>query len=151
MRDIVETIQREQDEIIRAPLEGVVVVQGGPGTGKTAVALHRAAYLLYAHRERLERLGVLVIGPNAVFLRYIEQVLPTLGETATLTSIGGLVRDVDVTAHDPPERARVKGDDGWRSSSSAPCEICNAVSTPPPRSTSREASSCSASAQVPTS
>jgi DNA helicase IV len=110
MRDIVATIQREQDEVIRAPLEGVLVVQGGPGTGKTAVALHRAAYLLYAHRERLTRTGVLVIGPNAIFMRYIEQVLPTLGESATLTSIGELVSGVLATADDPPDAARVKGD-----------------------------------------
>ena len=79
MTDIVSTIQREQDEIIRAPLTGVLVVQGGPGTGKTAVALHRAAYLLYTHRFPLERQGVLVVGPNPLFLRYIEQVLPVPG------------------------------------------------------------------------
>ena len=79
MRDIVATIQREQDEIIRSPLPGVMVVQGGPGTGKTAVALHRAAYLLYTHRFPLERQGVLVIGPNPLFLRYIEHVLPSSG------------------------------------------------------------------------
>ena len=79
MADIVATIQREQDEIIRAPLSGVLVVQGGPGTGKTAVALHRAAYLLYTHRFPLERQGVLVVGPNPLFLRYIEQVLPVAG------------------------------------------------------------------------
>ena len=82
MRDIVATVQREQDEVIRAPMPGVLVVQGGPGTGKTAVALHRAAYLLYTYRFPLERQGVLVVGPNPVFLRYIEQVLPSLGETA---------------------------------------------------------------------
>src|SRR4029079_1857033 len=91
MRDIVATVQREQDQIIRAPLTGVLVVQGGPGTGKTAVALHRAAYLLYTHRFPLERQGVLVVGPNRLFLRYIEQVLPSLGETgadlATPTSL----------------------------------------------------------------
>ncbi len=81
MRDIVATIQREQDEIIRSALPGVMVVQGGPGTGKTAVALHRAAYLLYTHRFPLERQGVLVIGPNPLFLRYIEHVLPSLGES----------------------------------------------------------------------
>ena len=79
MTDIVSTIQAEQDEIIRAPLSGVLVVQGGPGTGKTAVALHRAAYLLYTHRFPLERQGVLVVGPNPLFLRYIEQVLPVAG------------------------------------------------------------------------
>jgi DNA helicase IV len=110
MRDIVATIQREQDEIIRAPLEGTLIVQGGPGTGKTAVALHRAAYLLYTHRERLTRTGVLVIGPNAVFLRYIEQVLPSLGEAATLGSIDELVHGVRATIHDRPEVARIKGD-----------------------------------------
>jgi DNA helicase IV len=79
--DIVATIQAEQDEIIRAPQAGVLVVQGGPGTGKTVVALHRAAYLLYTHRFPLEDQGVLVVGPNRVFLRYIEQVLPSLGES----------------------------------------------------------------------
>lgn len=110
MRDIVATIQREQDEVIRAPLEGMLIVQGGPGTGKTAVALHRAAYLLYAHRERLTRTGVLVVGPNAVFMRYIEQVLPTLGETATLSSIGGLVPGVQATLEESHRVARVKGD-----------------------------------------
>src|SRR5437763_569480 len=81
MRDIVETIQAEQDRVIRAPLGGVLVVQGGPGTGKTAVALHRAAYLLYTHREQLGRRGVLIVGPNTTFLRYISQVLPSLAET----------------------------------------------------------------------
>src|SRR5207245_7115512 len=110
MRDIVSTIQREQDDVIRAPLEGVLVVQGGPGTGKTAVALHRAAYLLYTHRERLERTGVLVVGPNGLFLRYIEQVLPSLGESATLSTIGGLLPDIAVTARDPVDVARIKGD-----------------------------------------
>jgi DNA helicase IV len=110
MRDIVATIQREQDEVIRAPLEGVLVVQGGPGTGKTAVALHRAAYLLYAHRDRLTRMGVLVIGPNAIFMRYIEQVLPTLGESATLSSIRELVPGVRAAGEDPLDVARIKGD-----------------------------------------
>lgn len=110
MRDIVATIQREQDEVIRAPLAGVLVVQGGPGTGKTAVALHRAAYLLYTHRERLSRSGVLVVGPNGVFLRYIEQVLPTLGESATLASIGEIVPGIRATRADPPDVAHVKGD-----------------------------------------
>ena len=95
MRDIVATIQREQDEIIRSALPGVMVVQGGPGTGKTAVALHRAAYLLYTHRFPLERQGVLVIGPNPLFLRYIEHVLPSLGESGvTLSTIEGLVHGV---------------------------------------------------------
>jgi DNA helicase IV len=111
MRDIVATIQREQDEIIRAPLAGVLVVQGGPGTGKTAVALHRAAYLLYTHRFPLERQGVLVIGPNPLFLRYIEQVLPSLGETGVvLATIDGLARPVVVRGTEPAEVARLKGD-----------------------------------------
>ena len=92
MRDIVATIQAEQDAIIRAPLETCLVVQGGPGTGKTAVGLHRAAFLLYEHRARLARGGVLVVGPNPVFLRYISQVLPSLGETsATQTTVDGLL------------------------------------------------------------
>ena len=81
MADIVETIQAEQDHVIRAPHGGVLVVQGGAGTGKTAVALHRAAYLLYTYRQQLERRGVLVVGPNSTFLRYIGEVLPSLGET----------------------------------------------------------------------
>jgi DNA helicase IV len=111
MADIVGTIQREQDEIIRAPLAGLLLVQGGPGTGKTAVALHRAAYLLYTHRFPLERQGVLVVGPNPLFLRYIEQVLPSLGETGvTLSTISGLVPEVRVRATEPPEVARLKGD-----------------------------------------
>ena len=85
MGDIVATIQSEQDRIIRASDKGLMVVQGGPGTGKTAVALHRIAYLLYAHRERLERSGVLLVGPSRLFLRYIEQVLPSLGETGVVS------------------------------------------------------------------
>ena len=111
MRDIVATIQREQDEIIRSPLPGVLVVQGGPGTGKTAVALHRAAYLLYTHRFPLERQGVLVIGPNPLFLRYIEQVLPSLGESGvTLTTISGLVHGLSPRADEPAAVARLKGE-----------------------------------------
>jgi DNA helicase IV len=111
MTDIVSTIQREQDEIIRAPLSGVLVVQGGPGTGKTAVALHRAAYLLYTHRFPLERQGVLVVGPNPLFLRYIEQVLPSLGETGvTLSTVSGLVSEVRIKENGPVETARLKGD-----------------------------------------
>jgi DNA helicase IV len=110
MRDIVATVQREQDEIIRAPLRGALVVQGGPGTGKTAVALHRAAYLLYTHRFPLETQGVLVVGPNPVFLRYIEQVLPSLGETGVaLSTIDGLV-ETPVRAVDAASAARLKGD-----------------------------------------
>jgi DNA helicase IV len=111
MRDIVATVQKEQDEVIRADLPGVLVVQGGPGTGKTAVALHRAAYLLYTHRFPLERQGVLVVGPNPLFLRYIDQVLPSLGETGVaLTTVEGLVADVRPKAQDNRTAARVKGD-----------------------------------------
>ena len=111
--DIVATIQSEQDEIIRSPQAGVLVVQGGPGTGKTVVALHRAAYLLYTNRFPLEDQGVLVIGPNRVFLRYIERVLPSLGEAGVeQVVLADLVDDVAV-GHDvreSPEAARVKGD-----------------------------------------
>ena len=111
MRDIVATIQAEQDRVIRSDLNGVLVVQGGPGTGKTVVALHRAAYLLYTHRERLERRGVLIIGPNLTFLRYIEQVLPSLGETDVLLStIGELYPGLTATARERPEVAALKGD-----------------------------------------
>ena len=111
MRDIVATVQREQDEVIRAPLAGVLVVQGGPGTGKTAVALHRAAYLLYTHRFPLERQGVLVVGPNPLFLRYIEHVLPSLGESGVeLSTIGGLVHGVTGVPEADGATARVKGD-----------------------------------------
>lgn len=95
MRDIVSTIQAEQDEAIRAPYQGVTIIAGGPGTGKTVVALHRAAYLLYSNRARLERGGVLVVGPSNVFMNYIERVLPGLGEDAvTLKSIGSVSADV---------------------------------------------------------
>jgi DNA helicase IV len=111
MRDIVSTIQGEQDAIVRAPLNGVLVVQGGPGTGKTAVALHRAAYLLYTHRFPLERQGVLVIGPNPLFLRYIEHVLPSLGESGvTLSTIGGLVGGITPRAEERGDVAHLKGD-----------------------------------------
>jgi DNA helicase IV len=111
MGDIIGTIQREQDEIIRSPLAGVLIVQGGPGTGKTAVALHRAAYLLYTHRFPLERQGVLVVGPNPLFLRYIEQVLPSLGETGvSLSTVSGLVPEVRVRGADDPAVAKLKGD-----------------------------------------
>ncbi|WP_298459677.1 AAA family ATPase [uncultured Cellulomonas sp.] len=110
MGDIVATIQAEQDAIIRSDLAGALVVQGGPGTGKTAVALHRAAYLLYAHRRVLERSGVLLIGPSAVFLRYIDQVLPSLGETGVVTTtIGDLLPGVEVTATEDEAVAEVKG------------------------------------------
>ncbi|MCB0964943.1 MAG: AAA family ATPase, partial [Acidimicrobiales bacterium] len=109
--DIVATIQGEQDEIIRSPLPGVLVVQGGPGTGKTVVALHRAAYLLYTHRFPLEDQGVLVVGPNRLFLAYIEQVLPSLGEAGVeLAVLADLVDDVSVRGRDREAVARLKGD-----------------------------------------
>ena len=108
--DIVATIQAEQDEIIRSPHKGVLVVQGGPGTGKTVVALHRAAYLLYTHRFPLEDQGVLVVGPNRVFLRYIEQVLPSLGEAGVaLAVLSDLVPGHAIGAVEPVEVARIKG------------------------------------------
>ncbi len=111
MADIVATIQTEQDRIIRADAAGVLVVQGGPGTGKTAVALHRAAFLLYTHRERLARSGVLVVGPSPVFLRYIDQVLPSLGETGVvLATAGQLFPGVDARVGDRPDVAALKGD-----------------------------------------
>lgn len=111
MRDIVATIQPEQDELVRAGLETTVCVQGAPGTGKTAVGLHRAAYLLYAHRERLRRSGVLVVGPNRAFLRYIEAVLPALGEVDVRQStVDELVDRVPVSGSDPPETAVLKHD-----------------------------------------
>ncbi|MEU4208391.1 AAA family ATPase [Streptomyces sp. NPDC026206] len=111
MRDIVATIQPEQDEIVRSGIGGTVCVQGAPGTGKTAVGLHRVAYLLYAHRERLARTGTLVIGPNRSFLRYIEQVLPALGElNVAQATVDDLVAHVDVRGTDTPAAARVKGD-----------------------------------------
>ena len=111
MADVVATIQAEQDRVIRADLPGVLVVQGGPGTGKTVAALHRAAYLLYTHRRTLERRGVLVIGPNATFLRYISQVLPSLGETdVVLHTLGDLFPGVHATDTRDPA-AVVKGDE----------------------------------------
>ena len=111
MRDIVATIQPEQDEIVRAGLTGSVCVQGGPGTGKTAVGLHRVAYLLYAHRDRLARTGTLVVGPNRSFLQYIEQVLPALGELDVAhATVAELIPTVPVRAEEPAESARVKGD-----------------------------------------
>ena len=110
MRDIVTTIQAEQDAIIRLPLSGVVVIEGGPGTGKTAVALHRVAYLLYTHRERLARSGVLVVGPSAGFIRYVGGVLPALGESAVVfTTPGRLAHGVVATAVDPDEVAAHEG------------------------------------------
>ncbi|MFE9919203.1 HelD family protein [Micromonospora sp. NPDC005553] len=110
MRDIVATIQREQDEAIRSPGSGVTIVAGGPGTGKTAVALHRAAFLLYSDRSRYAGGGILVVGPSSVFVEYIGSVLPSLGEdTATLHSLGTLFPGMTATRPDPPEVAAVKG------------------------------------------
>ncbi len=111
MADIVATIAADQDRIVRSPLNRVTVVQGGPGTGKTVVALHRAAWLLYTHRDRLARDGVLVVGPSSAFLRYIEQVLPSLGETdVVLLTPGQLYPPVSTSLADPPAVAAVKGD-----------------------------------------
>jgi DNA helicase IV len=110
MSDIVQTIQAEQDRVIRAPHRGVLVVEGGPGTGKTAVALHRAAYLLYAFREQLARRAVLIVGPNPAFLGYIGEVLPSLGETGVLLSTTAeLFPGVVATGTDTPRAAEVKG------------------------------------------
>ncbi len=111
MRDIVATIQGEQDEAIRAPLPGVLVVSGGPGTGKTAVALHRAAYLLYTYRKRLGSQGVLLVGPSPIFLRYIDEVLPSLGEDqVVLATPSSLKPGVTVRGNEPPAVAALKGD-----------------------------------------
>ncbi|MDQ4085926.1 MAG: AAA family ATPase [Actinomycetota bacterium] len=110
MHSVVATIQKEQDDAIRSPSRAVTIIGGGPGTGKTVVALHRAAYLLYTDRRRFESGGVLVVGPSDVFMRYIERVLPSLGETAvTLRSIGEVVDGVHARRHDPPQVAAIKG------------------------------------------
>jgi DNA helicase IV len=110
MSDIVGTIQAEQDRIIRSPLSGALVVQGGPGTGKTAVALHRAAYLLYTHRERLQSAGVLLVGPSNAFMKYIERVLPSLGETGVvMASVGNLLPGIKAGAVESPDAAELKG------------------------------------------
>jgi DNA helicase IV len=111
MGDIVATIQGDQDRIIRDDLGGILVVEGGPGTGKTVVALHRAAYLLYTHRKRLARRGILVLGPSAAFLRYIDQVLPSLGENdVVLATVGTLFPGVEASGAESARAARVKGD-----------------------------------------
>ncbi|HXY91968.1 MAG TPA: UvrD-helicase domain-containing protein, partial [Acidimicrobiia bacterium] len=111
MRDIVATIQAEQDEAIRSPLTGITIVAGGPGTGKTAVALHRAAYLLYSYRKRLGSQGVLLVGPSPIFLRYIEEVLPSLGEDeVVLATPSSLKPSLRATATEPPAVSVVKGD-----------------------------------------
>ncbi|WP_394942304.1 HelD family protein [Psychromicrobium sp. YIM B11713] len=110
MSDIVGTIQAEQDRIIRSSLPGAMVVQGGPGTGKTAVALHRAAYLLYTHRDRLRSAGVLLVGPSSSFMNYIERVLPSLGETGVvMASLGRLMPGINAVADEDPQVAEIKG------------------------------------------
>jgi DNA helicase IV len=110
MRDIVATIQRHQDEAIRASARGITEITGGPGTGKTVVALHRAAYLLYSDRRRFESGGILVVGPSAAYTAYIERVLPSLGEeSVTLRSVGDVVDGVTATRLDPPSVAALKG------------------------------------------
>ncbi len=110
MHSVVATIQKEQDEAIRAPSRGATIIGGGPGTGKTVVALHRAAYLLYTDRRRFESGGVLVVGPSNVFMNYIERVLPSLGETSvTLRSLGEVVDGVKATRHDDAVAAAAKG------------------------------------------
>ena len=110
MSDIVGTIQAEQDRVIRSPLAGALVVQGGPGTGKTAVALHRAAYLLYTHRDRLKSAGVLLVGPSSSFMTYIERVLPSLGETGVvMANLGRLMPGINAVGTEAPEIAEIKG------------------------------------------
>ncbi|WP_172191074.1 HelD family protein [Actinomyces faecalis] len=114
MGDIVATIQAEQDRVVTSDGRGVLVVQGGPGTGKTAVALHRVAYLFYSERERLERSGVLLVGPSRTFLRYVEQVLPSLGETGVVsTTIGDLVPGLHARGTDSPAVHELKGRQLW--------------------------------------
>src|SRR6266542_5814092 len=115
MRDIVTTIQREQDDAIRAPARGVTVITGGPGTGKTQVALHRAAYLLYTDRARFTGGRILVVGPSTVFTTYISRVLPSLGEDSVhLRAVGELVAGVRATRRDRAELAEIKGDEHMR-------------------------------------
>ena len=110
MGDIVATIQAEQDRVVTSDTRGVLVVQGGPGTGKTAVALHRVAYLFYSERTRLERSGVLLVGPSRTFLRYVEQVLPSLGETGVVsTTIADLVPGVRARGVEDPRVHEIKG------------------------------------------
>ena len=133
MLDIVATIQAEQDEIIRAPLDRLLAVQGGPGTGKTAVGLHRAAFLLYNHPP-LSRAGVLVIGPSRAFLRYISQVLPSLGEEAVIqTTIADLVPRARTEREDSPEVGRLKGDPRM-----AEVLAADLAASPPPRRDGRD-------------
>ena len=130
MRDIVATIQGEQDEAIRAPYQGFTLISGGPGTGKTVVGLHRAAYLLYSNRRRFESGGVLVVGPSRVFLNYIERVLPSLGEeSVTLRSIGSVASDVVAVTG---ERGRRGAGRGVKGSLRMLTVLRNLVHEPPP-------------------
>ncbi len=127
MHSVVATIQKEQDEAIRAPSRGATTIGGGPGTGKTVVALHRAAYLLYTDRRRFESGGVLVVGPSTVFMNYIERVLPSLGETSvTLRSLGEVVDGLRAMRHDEPVAAAAKG------SSRMPAFLARAAAAPMP-------------------
>ena len=136
MHTIVATIQAEQDRAIRAPDQGVVLITGGPGTGKTVVALHRAAYLLYGDRRRYETGGVLVVGPSGVFMRYIERVLPSLGETAVaLRSLGEVVDGVRATRRDDPPWPRSRGRPRW--------PRCSGVRRARPCPTPRGSTACS--------
>ena len=160
MRDIVATIQAEQDASSAPPLAGVLVVQGGPGTGKTAVALHRAAYLLYTHRDRLARSGVLVVGPSPVFLRYIEQVLPVArrdrrragharrscspasrppgAEPPAVAALKGDLRMAKVLARRSAHRQRVPARAGARSCSTAPGSRSPPAPSPSARARARQ-------------
>lgn len=147
MGDIVRTIQADQDRIIRAPHRGVMVVEGGPGTGKTAVALHRAAYLLYEHRELLARRAVLIVGPNPAFLGYIGEVLPSLGETGVLlATVGELFPGVRTTRTDTPEAAEVKGRAEMAACSRSTSATGRRCPTRSSRSSTTARSSCSTTA-----
>src|SRR5690606_18808643 len=132
MHSVVATIQKEQDEAIRAPARGATIIGGGPGTGKTVVALHRAAYLLYTDRRRFEAGGVLVVGPSGVFMNYIERVLPSLGETSvTLRSVGEVIDGVRATLHAVPEVAALLG------RSAMATVLARIVKAPPPGAPTR--------------
>ena len=137
MGDIVATIQADQDRIIRADPRGILVVEGGPGTGKTVVALHRAAYLLYTHRKKLARRGILVIGPNATFLRYIDQVLPSLGENdVVLATIDSLFPGVEAAVRNQHRPLRSKATPRWQAFWPGPSPICARYRLPLSRSRS---------------
>ena len=142
MHSVVATIQKEQDEAIRAPSRGATIIGGGPGTGKTVVALHRAAYLLYTDRRRFESGGVLVVGPSNVFMNYIERVLPSLGETSvTLRSLGEVVDGVKATRHDDAGGGRGQGL-GAHDAGAAPARVRAAASGSPPSSATSTRTTC---------